>query len=117
MKRVAFTAWMDWRRLWCIFGYVWAELRYFVQRGWYGVSDYDAYSLYIYVSRVLANGLPVLYAGHPARYTEEEWDFRLNEMRHFFELVASDDGKGELAEVKYPQALSILVEDFFDLWY
>jgi hypothetical protein len=99
-----------------VFGYVWYELRYFIQRGWYGVSDYDAWSLYNYVARVMANGLPAISLhGYPGRYTPEEWAARLRTMQEFFKIVA-DESDPDLEDSKAPEALQMFAENFYDLW-
>ena len=115
MKRVAFTAWCNRRNPISALRWLWAEIGYFFQRGLYGVSDYDAWSLFVYIARVMANGLPALTHSTPTRYTDEEWAERLATLRDFFQLIA-DESDPDRGDDIAPEALRVFTEDYFDLW-
>ena len=79
-KRIAFRGPpYTWRymltRPWEIVSWVWGEVRWFIQRGLYGYSDYDWWGLDGYLLKWLPSALRELANGHgyPADLTEVEW--------------------------------------------
>lgn len=111
------------------------EIKWFIQRGIRGWSEFDAWDLHCYLLKIMKEGTEYLRKyqhGYPASLTEEKWQKKLDEMIWSFQyLLDKEDIWGqdyyrvgeeqanknkEINEKRAKEGLKVFIEHFRDLW-
>lgn len=100
--------------------------KWFVQRGWRGYADCDAWGLDSYLSQWLPEALESLrthFHGYPVGMTPKGWNTRLKRMRDGFlesrkihEMEFKSPQESKLIQRRVKRGLDVFVKHYFSLW-
>ena len=100
---------------WVIIANYWREVKWFIQRGLYGVSDCDVWSFDYYLCEILASGLEELshgisYPGHGEMNTYKKWRDALKLNAKRFQNVIDYEDEGCLNDKNYSKGKQVYHE-------
>jgi len=99
------------------------NIKHFFQRAIRGYDDTLFWGMDEYLAPIILAGLKNLkenQSGHPACYTEEEWDYKLDKMIEAFQLIEDIGTTKELLDAEnnkvVKEGLALFAENYFSLW-
>ena len=91
-------------------------IKHFFQRAIRGYDDTLFWNMDTYLAPIILAGLKNLkenQSGHPACYSAEEWECKLDKMIEAFQIITDDD---IIDEDIVKEGLALFAENYFALW-